>query len=281
MGITGFGTLRPRPVRCVRAGSRHRWGVTLPAGRSLRLGEPDRVGAGREPQLAGCVVLRGLYVHGGTIAQHDSQAREDRASARGHRSTSPQARGAGPGDGSSVGSQVPCRPGGTRTGMQTCATGPDAGSSAGMTRNQLVPSVRSVAKVSQCPSRRAVLCGREHRFPDGQIAGLPQLVAPALDVVPARGVVFAGKQVPCARPRRRGRPPVMVPDEPVVDPRQLDGGVVELAGPRSRRAARLSRSATSAWPERPMPVRRRRGFGGRDATCGSGERSRGPLSRLR
>lgn len=50
---------------------------------------------------------------------------------------------------SSVGSQQPCRPSGTRTGIRTRATGPEAGSSAGMTRNQLDPSVRSVAKVSQ------------------------------------------------------------------------------------------------------------------------------------
>lgn len=50
---------------------------------------------------------------------------------------------------SSVGSQFPCRPNGTRTGIRTRATGPEPGSSAGITSSQLLSSVRSVAYVIQ------------------------------------------------------------------------------------------------------------------------------------
>lgn len=50
---------------------------------------------------------------------------------------------------SSVGSQFPCSPSGTRTGIRTRATGPEPGSSDGITSSQLLASVRSVAYVIQ------------------------------------------------------------------------------------------------------------------------------------
>ena len=46
------------------------------------------------------------------------------------------------------GSQTPCSPSGTRTGIRTRACGPAVGSAAGMTSSQLPPVARSVAKVS-------------------------------------------------------------------------------------------------------------------------------------
>lgn len=62
---------------------------------------------------------------------------------------SPERRPRGPVRYSSVGSQAPWRPSGTRTGMRIRAQGPRAGSWAGMTSSRLELSVRSVAKVSQ------------------------------------------------------------------------------------------------------------------------------------